>query len=95
MIDGMFILPVANDNKVLNIVDFHVVGGVKKLNNTNYNSWSTCIMSYLQGQHLWKVVNGSDVIQPRNDMNGAIGKWKVKAGKASFVMKTMVEDELL
>jgi hypothetical protein len=69
---------------------------VKKLNNNNYNSWSTCLMSYLQGQDLWEVVNGSDTASPlREDQNGILKKWKVKAGKALFVLKTTVEEEVL
>uniref|UniRef100_A0A2N9IT58 Integrase catalytic domain-containing protein n=1 Tax=Fagus sylvatica TaxID=28930 RepID=A0A2N9IT58_FAGSY len=34
--------------------DLQVVGGIKKLNNKNYNTWATCIESYLQGQDLWE-----------------------------------------
>ncbi|XP_076919398.1 uncharacterized protein LOC143580187 [Bidens hawaiensis] len=78
------------------MADLQVVGGVKKLNNQNYNSWSTCISSYLQGQDLWEVVNGSETIQPTNeDTNGSMRKGKIKAGKAMFVLKTTVEDESL
>ncbi|KAK4434384.1 hypothetical protein Salat_0601200 [Sesamum alatum] len=40
--------------------DLQVICGIKKLNNNNYNSWSTCIMSYMQGQDLWEVVNGNE-----------------------------------
>ncbi|KAM0065667.1 putative RNA-directed DNA polymerase [Helianthus debilis subsp. tardiflorus] len=77
------------------MAEFHLVGGVKKLNNTNYNTWSTCMSSYLQGQDLWEVVQGADTVQPRNDVNGAINKWKIKTGKAMFVLKTTIEEELL
>ncbi|XP_021991136.1 uncharacterized protein LOC110887883 [Helianthus annuus] len=77
------------------MAEFHLVGGVKKLNNTNYNTWSTCMSSYLQGQDLWEVVQGTDTVQPRNDINGAINKWKIKTGKAMFVLKTTIEEELL
>ncbi|ONI20784.1 hypothetical protein PRUPE_2G033500 [Prunus persica] len=38
----------------------HIVGGIKKLNNKNYNTWATCMESYLQGQDLWDVVRGND-----------------------------------
>ncbi|XP_076933479.1 uncharacterized protein LOC143599400 [Bidens hawaiensis] len=77
------------------MADLQVTGGIRKLNQTNCNTWSTCMMSYLQGQDLWEVVNGSDTILPRNDMNGAIGKWRVKTGKAFYVLKTTIEEELL
>ncbi|XP_076954632.1 uncharacterized protein LOC143629170 [Bidens hawaiensis] len=77
------------------MADLQVTGGIRKLNQTNYNTWSTCMMSYLQGQDLWEVVNGSDTVLPRNDVNGAIGKWRVKTGKAFYVLKTTIEEELL
>ncbi|KAJ0546766.1 putative RNA-directed DNA polymerase [Helianthus annuus] len=78
------------------MTEIQLVGGVKKLSNSNYNSWSTCLMSYLQGQDLWEVVNGSETVAPlREDQNGVLRKWRVKAGKALFVLKTTVEDEIL
>ncbi|XP_076925567.1 uncharacterized protein LOC143588461 [Bidens hawaiensis] len=77
------------------MADFQVVGGMKKLNNQNYNTYSTCMSSYLQGQDLWEVVQGSNTTQPRIDTNGAINKWKVKVGKAMFALKTTIEEELL
>ncbi|XP_071742319.1 uncharacterized protein [Rutidosis leptorrhynchoides] len=76
--------------------DLQVVGGIKRLNNQNYNSWSTCIMSYMQGQDLWEVVNGNDTQQPATeDNNEVLRKWKVKAGKAMFVLKTTVDEDVL
>ena len=76
--------------------DLQVIGGIKKLNNQNYNSWSTCMMSYMQGQDLWEVVNGTEV-RPleAEDANGTLRKWKIKAGKAMFVLKTTIEEEML
>ena len=76
--------------------DLQVIGGIKKLNNQNYNSWSTCMMSYLQGQDLWEVVNGSEVTSPEaEDANGSLRKWRIKAGKAMFALKTTVEEDVL
>ncbi|KAG8364306.1 hypothetical protein BUALT_Bualt19G0115000 [Buddleja alternifolia] len=75
--------------------DLQVVGGIKKLNNQNYNSWSTCMSSYMQGQDLWEVVNGSEVSQPADNVNGALRKWKIKAGKAMFALKTTIEEDVL
>ncbi|XP_048138589.1 uncharacterized protein LOC125315994 [Rhodamnia argentea] len=76
--------------------DLQVVGGIKKLNNRSYNSWSTCMMSYMRGRDLWEVVNGNDVRQPEaEDANGTLRKWKIKAGKAMFVLKTTVEEDVL
>jgi hypothetical protein len=76
--------------------DLQVVGGIKKLNNKNYNTWATCIESYLQGQDLWEVVAGSEVTQPAvEDASGTLRKWKIKAGKAMFALKTTIEEEML
>ena len=47
----------------------------------------------MQGQDLWEIVSGSEVRPPRDV--AALKKWKVKAGKALFVLKITVEDELL
>ncbi|XP_070678596.1 uncharacterized protein [Malus domestica] len=76
--------------------DLQVVGGIKKLNNQNYNTWATCIESYLQGQDLWEVIGGSEVTQPAaEDANGVLRKWKIKAGKSMFALKTTIEEEML
>lgn len=73
--------------------DLQVMGGIKKLNNQNYNTWSTCIESYLQGQDLWEVVGGTEVTQPTTE--DVVRKWKIKAGKAMFALKTTIEEEML
>ena len=76
--------------------DLQVIGRIKKLNNQNYNTWSTCMMSYMQGQDLWEVVNGSEITQPEaEDANGTVRKWKIKAGKAMFALKTTIEEDVL
>ncbi|WJZ96746.1 hypothetical protein VitviT2T_015399 [Vitis vinifera] len=76
--------------------DLQVIGGIKKLNNQNYNTWSTCMMSYMQGQDLWKVVNGSEITQPEaEDVNGILQKWKIKTGKVMFALKTTIEEDVL
>lgn len=78
------------------MTELQVVGSVKKLNNQNFNTWSTCIMSYMQGQDLWEAVNGSETSHPAaKDNNGTLRKWKIKAGKAMFVLKTTVEEDIL
>ncbi|KAG6470975.1 hypothetical protein ZIOFF_072064 [Zingiber officinale] len=64
-----------------------VVGGIKKLNNKNYNTWATCMESYQQGQDLWEVVGGSEA--------DILRKWKIKAGKAMFALKITIEEEML
>jgi len=76
--------------------DLQVVGGIKKLNNQNYNTWETCIMSYMQGQDLWEVVNGSEVTQPEaEDANETLRQWKIKVGKAMFALKTTIDKDVL
>lgn len=53
-------------------------------------------MSYMQGQDLWEAVNGSETSHPAaKDNNGTLRKWKIKAGKAMFVLKTTVEEDIL
>ncbi|KAL7586905.1 hypothetical protein Lser_V15G39190 [Lactuca serriola] len=75
--------------------DLQVVGGIKKLNNNNYKTWETCMKSYLQGQDLWEVVGGSETTPQEEDVNGTLRKWKIKAGKAMFALKTTIEEEML
>ncbi|KAG6517284.1 hypothetical protein ZIOFF_020669 [Zingiber officinale] len=67
----------------------------QKLNNKNYNTWATCMESYLQGQDLWEVVGGSEATQPAEDVNGILRKWKIKAGKAMFALKITIKEEML
>lgn len=77
------------------MVELQVVGGVKNLNNQNYYTWSTCSMSYIQGQDLWEVVNGTETKQSEvEDNNKILRKWKIKVVKTMFVLKTTVEDVL-
>ena len=49
--------------------------------------------SYLQGQDLWEVVAGTETTPPDNA--DALRKWRIKAGKALFVLKTTIEEDLL
>ncbi|KAG6528974.1 hypothetical protein ZIOFF_011166 [Zingiber officinale] len=51
--------------------------------------------SYLQSQNLWEVVGGSEVMQPAEDANDILRKWKIKAGKAMFALKITIEEEML
>ncbi|KAJ0046043.1 hypothetical protein Pint_04188 [Pistacia integerrima] len=76
--------------------DLQVVGGIKKLNNKNYNTWATCMESYLQGHDLWEVVGGDEVTQPVvEDANGILQSGKLKQGKAMFALKTTIEEEMV
>ena len=49
--------------------------------------------SYLQGQDLWEIVGGNEVTPPEDA--AALKKWKIKAGKATFAIRTTVEDDML
>ena len=63
----------------------NAIGGISKLNHTNYEIWSTCMLSYLEGQDLWDIVGGSDTTRPTNEE--ALKKWRIKAGKAMYALK--------
>ena len=72
--------------------DFQIVGEIKKL---NYNTWATCMMSYLQRHDLWEIVGGCETTPPEEDSNGAFRKWRIKADKAMFSLKTTIGEEML
>ncbi|TQD94569.1 hypothetical protein C1H46_019814 [Malus baccata] len=88
--------------------DLQVVGGIKKLNNKNYYTWSTCMKSYLQGQDLWDIVSSNEVTQLFTQLIAYLA-WvanltpptqtsrerKIKEGKAMFALKATVEDDML
>nr|KAJ0193206.1 hypothetical protein LSAT_V11C800435150 [Lactuca sativa] len=42
-----------------------------------------------------EVVGGSETTPPEEDVNGALRKWKIKAGKTMFALKTTIEEEML
>ena len=48
------------------MVDLQAVGSIRRLNNKNYNIWSTCMESYLQGQDLWEIMAGGETTPPEN-----------------------------
>nr|KAJ0198111.1 hypothetical protein LSAT_V11C700366270 [Lactuca sativa] len=82
--------------KGLGTTQFHfLLGKLEKHNNNNYKTWETCLKSYLQGQDLWEVVGGSETTPPEEDVNGDLHKWKIKAGKAMFALKTTFQKEML
>ena len=70
------------------------VSGIEKLSTTNYDYWKSCIESYLQGKDLWEIVSGTETTPP-TDTPKATRKWKIKAGKALFVLKPTIQKELL
>ncbi|KAD2394436.1 hypothetical protein E3N88_41413 [Mikania micrantha] len=82
--------------RAITMSDLQLIGGVKKLNHQNYNTWATYLSSYLQGQDLWEIVQGHEAVQPdRETQERTLRKWRIKAGKAMFILKTTVEEELL
>jgi hypothetical protein len=78
-------------------------GGIQKLNNHNYGYWKTYMESYLQGQDLWEVVAGTKIVPPKESGDNfskkegveALRKWRIKAEKVVFVLKTTIEEDLL
>lgn len=66
---------------------------MKRLNSHNYGYWQTCIQSYLQGQNLWEVVVVTKTTPPDNAK--ALRKWCIKAGKAMFVLETMIWENIV
>ncbi|CAH9133317.1 unnamed protein product, partial [Cuscuta epithymum] len=69
------------------------VSGVEKLNNSNYNTWSVRMQFYLLGQDLWDIISNDNTSPPTNAEE--LRKWKIKAGKAMYVLSVTIEDELL
>ncbi|XP_018723033.2 uncharacterized protein LOC108957181 [Eucalyptus grandis] len=69
------------------------VNGMEKLNNFNYNNWSTRMRYYFLGQDLWDIVGDNNTTPPTNDSD--LRKWNVESGKALYVLAVTVEDELL
>ena len=51
--------------------------------------------SYLQGQDLWEIIAGSETVPPALSKEDELRKWRIKAGKAMFVLKTTIEEDLL
>jgi len=69
------------------------ISGIEKLNNSNYNNWSTRMQYYLLGQDLCDIVGKSNTTPPTNDSK--LRKWNIKLGKALYVLAVTAEDELL
>ncbi|XP_048140238.1 uncharacterized protein LOC125316273 [Rhodamnia argentea] len=66
---------------------------VKKLNNFNYNNWSTHMQFYLRGQDLWDIISGDNITPPMND--DELRKWNIKAAKSPYALARTVEDDLM
>ena len=44
---------------------------------------------------LWEIVGRNETTLPKEDPNGALHKWRIKAGRAMFSLKTTIEEEML
>ncbi|KAH0696278.1 hypothetical protein KY290_013630 [Solanum tuberosum] len=69
------------------------LNSVEKFNANNYGSWSKKMQYYFLSQELWDIIGGSDTTPPTDVEAAKI--WKVKAGKAIFVLSITIEDEFL
>ncbi|KAA8538375.1 hypothetical protein F0562_028079 [Nyssa sinensis] len=70
---------------------------VDKLVGNNYSYWKLCIEAYLQGQDLWDLISGDDVVIPEDTPQNAElrRKWKIKCGKALFALRTSISQEYI
>nr|XP_016459001.1 PREDICTED: uncharacterized protein LOC107782616 [Nicotiana tabacum] len=70
--------------------------GMELLNQFNYKVWKTCMESYLVGEDLWEVFNGSNTSSPANapKNSNAHKKWKQINVKAEFILKRFISPNL-
>jgi len=70
--------------------------GIEVLNQFNYKVWRTCMESYLIGEDLWDVVDGSNTTSPTNKQGNAdaFKRWKQLNAKAEFVLKRSISHDL-
>ncbi|XP_063946795.1 eukaryotic initiation factor 4A-15-like isoform X2 [Daucus carota subsp. sativus] len=66
------------------------------LNQSNYKIWRSCMESYLASEDLWDIVCGAHGISLQNTRvnDDALKDWKKKNGRAEFVLKRSISDEL-
>ncbi|KAA8540328.1 hypothetical protein F0562_024753 [Nyssa sinensis] len=70
---------------------------IDKLVGNNYSYWKLCMEAYLQGQDLWDLISGDDVVIPEDTPQNAElrRKWKIKCGKALFALRTSISQEYI
>lgn len=67
---------------------------MKKLNNSNYNTCSTCmIVFYARARYVGGVIGSKE--PEAEDANGTLRKWKIKAGKGMCALKATAEEDVL
>lgn len=81
-------------HRQVNMVDL-TTSAMEKLGDYNYRDWKTCINSYLRGQDLWDVVDGTETSPSPKENAQAYKKWDIKARKALFAIKTTIYKSLL
>ncbi|KAE8723067.1 PLAC8 family protein [Hibiscus syriacus] len=78
--------------------DLQVIGGIKKLNNKNYNTWATCMESYLQGQDLWETTIEEEILEHIRDAKTPKKTWDTFVtlfSKRNDTKLQLLENELL
>ncbi|XP_019261927.1 PREDICTED: uncharacterized protein LOC109239789 [Nicotiana attenuata] len=70
--------------------------GMELLNQSNYKVWKTCMESYLVGEDLWEVVNGSNTSPPADapKNSNAHKKWKQINANAEFILNRSISPNL-
>nr|GMD14281.1 UBN2_3 domain-containing protein [Ipomoea batatas] len=69
---------------------------INKLVGDNYSYWRQYVEAYLQGQDLWELVSGEEVIPADTPQNAELRrKWKIKCGKALFALQTLVSKDYI
>jgi hypothetical protein len=65
----------------------------RKLNNSNYKLWRSCMESYLIGNNLWDVTCGESTNPPTDPREKT--RWNAKVDKALYAIKQSVDDDML
>ncbi|XP_071728349.1 uncharacterized protein [Rutidosis leptorrhynchoides] len=83
--------------EVSNVNNGGMFNGMERLVGNNYKYWKMCMEAYLQGQDLWELVAGSDVVIPIETLEHGESrrKWKIKCGKALFALRTSISKECI
>ncbi|CAM8884632.1 unnamed protein product [Rhodiola kirilowii] len=72
-----------------------LVSAMEKFNEYNYRDSKSCMKSYLRGYDLWEIVASSETSPPSNEKNDEYKKWNMKAGRALYAIKTIIDKSLL
>ena len=70
----------------VDMTDLLSVGGMRRLNIHNCGYWKTCIESYLMG---------TKTTPSMKENVEALREWRINVDKAIFVLKTMIEEDLV